>query len=181
MCSRISSWSGSTASSTTRPSERKTARPAVAAARGSGDHEYGLPEAGRRFSEEVENLGSGLRIEVARWLVGQDDVGVFDQGPRNGDSLLLASGELVRPVCPSARKLHEVEQLVEPPAILAWLPTGNEHGQEHGLRVAQGGDLRHDLIYRVTDAGEPIYIRSGIRASGHRLELLVGEGAALAA
>src|SRR5215218_7906351 len=108
MRSRISSWSGSMASSTTRPSERKTARPVV------GDHEYRLLEAGRRFFEELEYLGAGLRVEVPRRFVGQDDVWGFDQGPRYGDPLLLATGELVRPVRPPPRELHEVQQLVEP-------------------------------------------------------------------
>ena len=83
-------------------------------ARVVGDHEYGLLEAGRRFSQELEHLGAGLRIEVPRRLVGQDDVGEFDQGSRYGDSLLLATGELVWPVRPPRRELHEVQELVEP-------------------------------------------------------------------
>jgi hypothetical protein len=66
----------------------------VAAARGSGDHEYGLPEAGRRFSEEVENLGSGLRIEVARWLVGQQQPRFVRDRSADRDALCLTSRQL---------------------------------------------------------------------------------------
>ena len=101
MRSRISSWSGSLASSTTRAvGEEDGAVGRGCGARVVGDHEYGLLEAGRRLFQELEHLGAGLRVQVPRRLVGEDDVGSSDQGPRYRDPLLLAARELVRPVRP---------------------------------------------------------------------------------
>src|SRR5918998_2687038 len=66
-----------------------------------GHHEYGLIEAGRRLLEQPEHLAPGPRVQVPRRLVGEDDVGAFDQGPRDGHPLLLPTGELVRAMRPA--------------------------------------------------------------------------------
>ena len=44
--------------------------------------------------EEPDDLISGVLVEVACRLVGQDHGRILDQGARNRDSLLLAAGKL---------------------------------------------------------------------------------------
>src|SRR5207247_1200838 len=46
--------------------------------------------------EEGEDLEAGAGVQRARWLVGQDDRGVVDEGTGDGDPLLLPAGELAR-------------------------------------------------------------------------------------
>ena len=61
-----------------------------------GDHHDGLAELVDGLAHEVEDLGAGLRVEVAGRLVGEDDVGPAGQGPGHGDPLLLAARQLAR-------------------------------------------------------------------------------------
>ena len=91
---------GSGSSSTIRPSARNTTRSAYAAAtRVVGDHDDGLAETRRpRRAEQGEHLGADAGVEVAGRLVGEDQVGPGDQRPGDGHPLLLAAGELARPV-----------------------------------------------------------------------------------
>ncbi len=44
--------------------------------------------------QEVEDLGLAVGVQVARGLVGQHDGRARDDRPRDGDALLLATGEL---------------------------------------------------------------------------------------
>ena len=53
-----------------------------------------------RFSSRSrrEDVLGALRVEVAGGLVGDDEIGVGDDGARDRDALLLAAGELLRAV-----------------------------------------------------------------------------------
>ena len=48
------------------------------------------------LAEQVEDLVAPFAVEVAGRLVGQQDDGILDQGPRDRHPLLLAAGELGR-------------------------------------------------------------------------------------
>ena len=63
-----------------------------------GDHDDGLAELGHRAAQEGQHLGGGVRVQVARRLVGEDQLGPADEGPGAGAALLLAAGHLVGPV-----------------------------------------------------------------------------------
>ena len=63
-----------------------------------GDHHDRLPELVDGAAEQPEHLGAGLRVEVAGRLVGEHDRRPAGEGPGDRDALLLAAGELVRPV-----------------------------------------------------------------------------------
>ena len=54
--------------------------------------------AGCELREERQYVGAGTRVEVARRLVGKDHARLGHEGPRNGYSLLLPTGELTRQV-----------------------------------------------------------------------------------
>ena len=76
-----------------------------------GDHDDRLAELVRRPAHEREQLGRRLGVELAGGLVGEDDVGAGGQRPRRGDPLLLAAGELGRPM---AQPVAEVERVDRP-------------------------------------------------------------------
>jgi hypothetical protein len=63
-----------------------------------GDHEDGLAVALDGLAEEVEHLGPGPRVEVARRLVGEEDRRRAGERPGDGDPLLLAARKLPRAV-----------------------------------------------------------------------------------
>ena len=66
-----------------------------------GDHDDGLTELADRMAHERQNLGSRRAVQVAGWFVGEDDVGLARKSSSDGDPLLLATRELVRPVLQS--------------------------------------------------------------------------------
>ena len=48
--------------------------------------------------EDAHHLDARARVEIARWLVGEEKLRVIHQRAGDGDALLLASGELIRMV-----------------------------------------------------------------------------------
>src|SRR4051794_755562 len=63
-----------------------------------GDHHDGLAELPHRAAHEGEDLGPAAAVEVAGRLVGEDDLGLADQGPGHGHPLLLTPRQLARTV-----------------------------------------------------------------------------------
>ena len=61
------------------------------------DHDDGFARL-IQLGEQGHDFVAGARIEVARRLVGQNDVRIVDQGAGNGHALLLAAGQLRRPM-----------------------------------------------------------------------------------
>src|SRR5882724_10023302 len=59
-----------------------------------GDYDDGVA-VGVELVEESHDLVAGLGVEVSGGLVGEDDGGAVDEGASDGDTLALASGELV--------------------------------------------------------------------------------------
>jgi hypothetical protein len=61
-----------------------------------GDHRDRLTEIGYRGRQERKELGTGPGVEVPRRLVGEHNLRLGGECPRNGNALLLATGELAR-------------------------------------------------------------------------------------
>ena len=59
-----------------------------------GGADDGDAVAGVEFLEQLDDLGAGLRVEVAGGFVGENDARGVRQGAGDGDALLLAAGEL---------------------------------------------------------------------------------------
>src|SRR3954451_93601 len=59
-----------------------------------GDHDDGLVEGVDGAAHEGQQFSPRLRVQVAGGLVGEDDLGLRNQGPGGGDPLLLAAREL---------------------------------------------------------------------------------------
>ena len=58
------------------------------------DQDDGLAELTIEAVELGEDFGAGRRIEIAGRLVGEQNFRLVDQGPGDGDTLLLPAGEL---------------------------------------------------------------------------------------
>ena len=71
-------------------------RGALGGQRVVGDHDDRLLEFAVELFEQLEDLAAGGAVEIAGRLVGDQQVGVGDDGPGDGDALLLAAGELAR-------------------------------------------------------------------------------------
>src|ERR671937_2284476 len=70
-----------------------------------------------RLAHELEDLAARRRVEVAGRLVGEDDRRTADERASNRDALLLAAGELRRPVRTAVGQADAVEQLFHPLGI----------------------------------------------------------------
>ena len=60
-----------------------------------GHHEQRRAPLPAALRDELQDLIARRRVEVSRGLVGQDQGRLLDDGPRDGDALLLAAGEFV--------------------------------------------------------------------------------------
>src|SRR5918995_683951 len=74
-----------------------------------GDHDGGADAVDP--VQELHDADAGVRVEVARRLVGDEDGRLRDERPGYGNPLLLAAGELVRVLVHLPRKADEVEYL----------------------------------------------------------------------
>src|SRR5579862_8620067 len=70
-----------------------------------GDENHRLPVA-IKILEDAHDLSAGVRIEVPRGLVSQDQLGFVDNCPSNRDPLLLSSRHFARPVMCSIGKAN---------------------------------------------------------------------------
>src|SRR5215207_2641499 len=89
--------------------------------------------------KQVENLGAGERIQVAGWLVGQQQGGPVYQRPSDSHPLHLPAGELGRAV---VRPLGEPDRLQNPESPLASLLPAHacvDHRKLHVLERALSG------------------------------------------
>jgi len=75
------------------------------------DHDEGEPVAAAHLLEEVQHLRLHRGVEGGGGFVEQQDLRLEDQGPRDGDALALAAGQLVRIAEPEAgAEPHLVER-----------------------------------------------------------------------
>src|SRR2546428_7127218 len=78
-----------------------------------GDQDQSHSEFLLKRGQEFEHLGLNGYVQVGRRLVGNQEVGFRGQRPRDGDSLLHSTAELVR-VSPEPRlRLRNLDELKE--------------------------------------------------------------------
>ena len=87
--------------------------------------------AGIQIVKDVQDLLARDSVEVTGRLVGQDDTGFGRQGAGDGNPLLLAARQLVRPVIHPIREPHRPQSLFGPPAPFPTAPAGIHQGQFH--------------------------------------------------
>src|SRR6516165_9202331 len=67
-------------------------------------------EAANEVEERIEHALAGRVIEVARWLVAEQEVGVIGEGADDRDPLLLATRQTGRPMLRTRGKTDLVEE-----------------------------------------------------------------------
>src|SRR5215472_11865296 len=63
-----------------------------------GDEDQSLASFTTCTRQQLGDLSCVLIVEVADRLVGENERGIVDEGPGNGDALLLAAAQFRRPV-----------------------------------------------------------------------------------
>ena len=95
------------------------------------------------FIQQGEYHLAILAIEVARWLVRQDDTRSIENGTRYADALLLSARELEDVVVHLVCKPNHLEHLLD-----ALLPLGSLFpvgGTQHEVEVLPDGSVRQEL------------------------------------
>jgi acyl-CoA thioesterase-1 len=62
-----------------------------------------------KFPEQVKNRLTRLRVQIPGGFIGKKHIGGERERPRNGNSLLLTTGEFAWPVCQSLGQSHPLE------------------------------------------------------------------------
>lgn len=88
------------------------------------------------FGEQAHHLGTILRVEVTRWLVGKDELRTEDHGAGDGYALLLSAGELVGEVLGTMADVHALHHLLHLLLALA-------------LRYAEIGERQFDVLFHI--------------------------------
>src|SRR3546814_13521591 len=107
---------------------------------------------GHRRSHELEDLGAGARVEVSGRLVGEDDLRARREGAGHSDTLLLAAGEIARPMGEAVSEAAGADDRVAP--ALIGLAAGAVHGQRavlHALQRRAAVDARADQPHHTTE------------------------------
>src|SRR6185312_13168666 len=96
-------------------------------------------------------LGAQLLVERAQRLVEEQDIGIEDEGAREGDALLLAAGKLRRQAIAEPAELDEVESVVDAlgglaPAAAADLQgkpdiLAHRHVREQGITLEDHAEI----------------------------------------
>ena len=119
-----------------RPSRMRMMRSRRPPTRVVGDDDGGLAALPVEAPQERKHLGRARRVEVAGRLVGEEQGRLVHQRPREGDALLLAAGELHRPMVRALGQADHVERLqrraLAPCAPLHARVVG---GEQHVLRA----------------------------------------------
>ena len=109
---------------------------------------------GAQLVEQVEHVGGGVRVEVARGLVGQDHRRLGDERARDRDALLLSAGQLARPVVEAVAEPDAGERLHAPgPARSSRRSAGVDQRQ---LDVAQRGQRGQQVELLEDEADAPV-------------------------
>jgi hypothetical protein len=119
-----------------------------------GRHDHRGPAPRCEPREEVDDLGSGLRVEVPRGLVGEDDPWIGHQRPGDRDPLLLAAREVGRKVRRAVREADLLQQCRRPLAQFVLAYAG---GCKRGLDVLERGQGRDqvELLEHEAEGREP--------------------------
>ena len=87
-----------------------------------GDEHGGYSQLGLDAPDQVAHFVPQVGVQVAERLVQQKHVGLDDEGPGQGDALLLAARQLARFAALKAGQLHQIQHVPHP---LADFPAGH--------------------------------------------------------
>ena len=148
----------------------KTTRSAQAAARRVvGDHHQRAPASIDGLAQQREHLAAGAQVERAGRLVGEHELGLADQRPRDRHALLLAAGELGRAMARAVGEPDGRERLAHRAARQP--PAGEPRRQRDVLRRGQ----RRQQVEGLEDEPDALAPQAGQRPLASRAELEVTE------
>ena len=109
-----------------------------------GDQQHGDAALGVQPLKDIHDLDTGPGVEVAGWLISQQNRWLVDERPRDRHALLLSTGELVGVVTGPVAEPDRLERRFGPP--VSFLAT-------HAVAVVQQREL--DVV-ESRGAGEEI-------------------------
>src|SRR5467141_3575055 len=107
-----------------------------------GDNDYRLLEISVQPLEQIQDFLAGLRVELSCGLVRKEQGRIVRQGDCDGDPLLLAAAQLVRPMTRTLGEADEIEEFLRPSLPGRAIFGGEAHGQ---LDVFLGGERRDEV------------------------------------
>ena len=136
------------------------------------DDENRRSERDVQIAHQPQNVGPGLRVEIARRLVGEQNGRIHRQGARNRDALSLASRKLVGQMVHSRRQLHQIEQLAR--AIVDFLPrpAAQVQRQRHVFDARQA----RQQVEELKDEPQLVPPHGGQPVVGEAIQALAVEG-----
>ena len=128
-----------------------------------GNHHDGLSVVLDCLFHEAEQLCSGFRVQVSRWLVGEDDVRAAGEGSGCRHPLLLPAGQLGWFVGQPIAEGEDLDDVGEPLGI--WFAAGDVHRQRDVLAGVQCGDevegLEDEPDLVTPELGQALVVESG--------------------
>ena len=118
-----------------------------------GDEDDGAAVVGQA-AQKLDEIRRGLRVEIARGLVAQEQRGVVGERAGDGDALLLAPGKLRRTVPAAGQQADPVEQALR---ALRPVARGQPREDEGQFDVPLGGGAGEELerLEDESDRGPP--------------------------
>ena len=74
------------------------------------DHDDRFAVSTVELLQQTQDSFRGLPVEIARWLIAQEQRWVRNDGARDGDTLLLSAGKLARLVPHLSWQSHQLER-----------------------------------------------------------------------
>ena len=122
------------------------------------------------FANFLQQLGAQMNVEGAKGLVEHDQFRLDDQGPRQGDALLLAAAQVPHVPAFVSGQIHHLQRFGD--AASALFPGNPAHGQTET-------DVRPDVHVRKQREGLPHHHHAMV-AGRHRRQILAAEHQAAA-
>ena len=132
--------------------------------------------------QKLHDLQAGLAVQRARRLVREDDVGIVDESTRDGDTLHLSAGHLVRFLFRLLLKPHLSQRLH---GALSALLLGDACERQAELDILQDVHVRDEIValkdeaYPAVAVGVPILV--AVAGGGDAVHLDVAAGVAVQA
>ena len=107
-----------------------------------GDHDDGHTELILKFAEQGEDRDAGIRVEMSRWFVGEQDTRAIDESAGDRDALLFATRKLSGTMAGAVAQLDAIEGFANALLALGTVHLGEAEGK---LDVFFEGHARKEL------------------------------------
>src|SRR6188508_106295 len=132
------------------------------------NHDDGLAMPLVQRLQQVQDLVARLPVEITRRLVAEQQRRVRHDRARDADALLLAAGELARPVLRAILQADEAQGRLD---ALAPLAAREPRQQQRQLDVALGREHRQQVVH-LEDEADVVRAPACERAVAHRIDAL---------